>query len=526
MWSWPNAIERAWPQSISPWDDFNDGITATSAWTGSNPAAFDNFLSAFANTYWGQNGYDSMSMYPYFHNNGSFEDSTGNYDWASAAYAIYDAMADDIATSKVINGAQTSAYYTPQQIEQVRNSLSSIVANFATNGYTALASSASQIQAIQAQFPQVSCVITTDPQTGTETSAYTYDDNTWKRVIVNMNNTLAQYAQSWFYDTYGNLYNAYECDPDDPEQLKWDRINAISSMIDATLDAAWHTEYAACLSYYTQYYADERTRLSAEIQNAEQELEELEEWYQDELDRISQIEDDPMPNADDLNRFLSYDLSPQADQLSSSWSASLNMLAVCPDTPSEPLADYPSGYDKLMEEDYYCDYPKTRWPVFDVSTEYMAAIKKKALEQVTVNGETQLSTTIKGRVFTDLRTTECFDGFRQNLMGYMEAGIAGSYFGLDSVRPQPHQLWGTEVINPERWNISATLSVDVGDHSEGIWMIMPEGGTGYVKFGDERWEHLDIQIYCSNGPVVNTDDCWFLAKTRWEQQTQISWHYV
>lgn len=104
--------------------------------------------------------------------------------------------------------------------------------------------------------------------------------------------------------------------------------------------------------------------------------------------------------------------------------------------------------------DYMCDSPTTRWPyVRDVPTKYMVGLKKTALEEVSNNGTTQLSNVTKGRTWVyeppvSMYSTPAFDDFRYNLMGYMEAGIAGNYFGLPDTRPQPRQLFGSQVNDP------------------------------------------------------------------------------
>lgn len=51
-WSWGYAVDAAWPASVDVWEHFNDGIEATSAWTGQNPSPYENMLSVWAGTYW------------------------------------------------------------------------------------------------------------------------------------------------------------------------------------------------------------------------------------------------------------------------------------------------------------------------------------------------------------------------------------------------------------------------------------------------------------------------------------------
>lgn len=270
--------------------------------------------------------------------------------------------------------------------------------------------------------------------------------------------------------------------------------------IDPHLESEWHDEYGRCLSSYTDYYRNERENLSAQMEYISDEISALSDWYDEEYERIMEIEDDPLPPISSVMKLTHYDLRPHADQLSSGWSAQLTLFAVCPDTDSEQLSDYPYWEYKTLQMDYMCDCPTTRWPyVRDVPTKYMVGLKKTALEEVSDNGTTQLSNVTKGRTWVheppvSMYSTAAFDDFRYNLMGYMEAGIAGNYFGLPDTRPQPRQLFGSEVYDPQRWNISADLSVDVGDISEGVlWMDYGEY-NGTVRFGNEQWEHRDIYI--------------------------------
>lgn len=96
-------------------------------------------------------------------------------------------MADSIATSKFISGGVTSSYYSAQQIQYVREQLSSMCDAISSNGYSALQNSANSLQALQAQYPTITCTVTIDPQTQQATSSYVQDENVWKRVIMDMN---------------------------------------------------------------------------------------------------------------------------------------------------------------------------------------------------------------------------------------------------------------------------------------------------------------------------------------------------
>ena len=146
-----------------------------------------------------------------------------------------------------------------------------------------------------------------------------------------------------------------------------------------------------------------------------------------------------------------------------------------------------------------CDYPTTRWPyVKGIPTKYLIGLKKTALEEVTVNGNTQLSNVTKGRTWVDsvgdpIMMTPQFDQFRGDLQYLMEWEIAGGYFGTGG-RPQPYQFYGTDITNPERWNLSVRLSVVVGDISQGVEWMDYDYYNGYVRFGNEEWEFRNIYI--------------------------------
>ena len=448
---WSTAVNNVYPNDEHdiggwPWNYYNEGISATSAWTGQNPLPFENFMSCWAGTQWDLHGYMWQS---YLVDVGSFEDAPNDsnlyyYDWTRDAYDIYDDLADDIAQSKIIKDGQTSSYYSAERIQDIRDTLSGMVDDMVQNGYSALQASGSLLQALQNQFPPLTCTITTDPQTSAEISTYVQDENAWKRVVMAMNNNLADCTQHWYWDSRSNLINAqpyWDFDLDDA--VKWQYINQLSSALDPGMRQAWADEYEVCLSAETRWYIEERSRISSEINDTLDELSALSAWYDEEYERIMQIEDDPLPTPRDLEKFLHYNIAGHATSLSTDWSTSMTMFAICPDTDSEQLSDYPYWEYKWLQMDYMCDYPTTRWPYARyVPTKYMVGIKKTALEEVSNNGTTQLSNVTKGRTWVHDQPysygSSQFDSFRYDLMGYMEAGIAGSYFGLPDTRPQPH----------------------------------------------------------------------------------------
>lgn len=155
--------------------------------------------------------------------------------------------------------------------------------------------------------------------------------------------------------------------------------------------------------------------------------------YDEEYQRImDETFDDPLPSKQDLEKLLHYDLDPHLQSLSTQWSASLNLLAIAPDTWDELLSSYPYGYDKYDEQFYYCEAPKTRWPAHSWPMWYMVPVKKTALEQVTVSGETQLSNVVRGKVFGNSYNgywRKPFDEFRDELDTMAERDETYAYFG-------------------------------------------------------------------------------------------------
>lgn len=537
---WTTAVNNVWPEDEHdiggwPWDKYNEGISATSAWTGTNPLPFENFMSCWAGTQWDLHGYMWQNQLV---DVGSFEDAPKNnigaYDWTRDAYGIYDDLADDISQSKIIKDGQTSAYYSAARIQDIRDNLSGMVDDMKQNGYSALQSSGSLLQSLQNTYPPITCTITTDPQTSAEISTYTQDENAWKRVVIAMNNNLAGYTQGWYWETRSNLINAQPAwDFEWDEDTKWYYIEQLSSALDPTMRQAWADEYEECLSAETRYYIEERNRISAEINQTLDEISALSAWYDEEYERIMQIEDDPLPTHSDLEKFLHYNITGHATELSTDWSTSMTMFAICPDTYSEPLSDYTYwGSSLYMRDEYVCDYPTTRWPyIRNAPTKYMVALKKTALEQVEVDGQTQLSSITRGRVWVDDErySTLQFDEFRYKLRDLIEYGVAGEYFGPGAAPPQPHQFFGSEVQNPGRWTIHDVLSVDIGNYSEGIEKVEYDTYNMNVRFKyngyAEEWECRKIWVYCINGPTVYTDDCWYLGKNRWEQMSTVPWKF-
>lgn len=90
-----------------------------------------------------------------------------------------------------------------------------------------------------------------------------------------------------------------------------------------------------------------------------------------------------------------------------------------------------------------------------------------------------------------------------------------AYFGQSW--PVPTQLFGSEVVNPGRWNLTAVLSVDIGDMSQGIFDIQDARDLAYyntlsVMFRGNTmsmptYQAYALYIWCYNGPEVHTIDC-------------------
>lgn len=154
------------------------------------------------------------------------------------------------------------------------------------------------------------------------------------------------------------------------------------------------------------------------------EIDRLSAEYDEEYERIlSSTYDDPLPDPDDLEKFLHYELDPHVSQLSTSWSASLNMLAVAPDTYDEQLSSYPDSEYKWNEQSYFCEKPVSRWPASQWPAWYMVPVKKTALLPYNNNGETILSNQVYGKLFGgyyDGYYRKPFDSFRYDANWMME----------------------------------------------------------------------------------------------------------
>jgi len=62
VYCWGTAVNNVYPNDEHdidgwPWDKYNEGISATSAWTGADPLPFENFMSCWAGTQWDLHGY-------------------------------------------------------------------------------------------------------------------------------------------------------------------------------------------------------------------------------------------------------------------------------------------------------------------------------------------------------------------------------------------------------------------------------------------------------------------------------------
>ena len=531
---WWTVVNQVWDETSVDFD-FNEGITATSAWDGTDPAPFDNYLSDWNGTYWFNNGYSNSI--PLSAVNGTFDDGYPGYGpWKDDLASAFNTLSAEIGASKVYKDGQlVGPLYSDYQMNLMWGALSSTWDSLSANGSSALAGAGIDLEAIGTQWPPATCTITTDPQTGTETSSYTQDENAWKRAVMRINNILRDYASTWFVNTNDCLENAFQAYPYNGELSdKWDYIYDVSAVLDSTMRSAWEAEYGIALPLETQWWLDQIADLEQQIQDLSDYIDELSAEYDEEYQRImDETEDDPLPSKTDLEKFLHYQLDPHAQSLSTNWSASLNLLAIAPDTWEEQLSDYRYDYIKYDEQTYYCEAPKTRWPAEIWPTWYMVPMKKTSLEQVTVNGNTQLSNIVRGRVYGDIYNgyyMKPFDDFRYDIDTYAERDEANFYFGVE--RPNPTQLFGSEVNNPGRWNLSAVVSVDIGDMSQGIFDIQDARDLAYyntlsVRFqnkwgGGETYEAYALYIWCTNGPEVHTIDC-RQGVSRWSRNGTVGW---
>lgn len=104
---WWTVVDRVWPDEKE--FDFNKGISATSAWTGTDPGPFDNYLSDWYNTYWYQNGYYN---FPVQKVNGDFDDGYPNYaSWRENLGWVFNNLCGDICESKVYKDGQLCGSY-------------------------------------------------------------------------------------------------------------------------------------------------------------------------------------------------------------------------------------------------------------------------------------------------------------------------------------------------------------------------------------------------------------------------------
>jgi hypothetical protein len=528
---WSTVVNDIWP-SENFW--FNYGISATSDWTGTNPAPFDNYLSDWYGTYWFDYGYYGYSL---SNVNGGFDSGyPGDTYWWDDVNSVFYGLSGDIANSQVWkDGVLIGSYYSNYQIHQLQETLSGLQVDLSTRQSNALDWLGVNLEGIGTQWPPVRCDITTDPQTGTETSSYTVDENRWKQAVIDINDILEGHVNTWYYGSKYALEMAfldytYSGELSDKNAY----IAGVSAVLDFTMTSRWQQEYGIAYPQEEQYWQYMVAQTQYEIDTWYDEIDRLSAEYDEEYQRImDETFDDPLPSKTDLEKFLHYDLDPHAQQLSTQWSAALNLLAIAPDTWNEQLSNYPFDYSKRDEQMYYCECPKTRWPAHMWPTWYMVPVKKTSLEEVTVNGETQLSNIVRGKVFGDCYygyNQKPFDEFREWIDDMAERDETYSYFGQSN--PRPSQFYGSEVNNPGRWNLSAELSVDIGDMSQGIFDIQDARNLAYyntlsVMFRGNTlamptYEAYALYIWCVNGPEVHTIDCQ-QGTYRWTQRSTVGW---
>ena len=174
---WMTVVDDIWPDDKE--FNFNEGISATSDWTGTDPGPFNNYLSDWYQTYWFNYGYWSFPLQSI---SGDFDDGYPGYTpWWQNVNWIFSNLSSDIANSQVWkDGELQGNFYSDYQLNQMSAMLSGVQANLSANRSGGLANAGSDINAVGVTWPPVRCDITTDPQTGTETSSYTVNENRWK----------------------------------------------------------------------------------------------------------------------------------------------------------------------------------------------------------------------------------------------------------------------------------------------------------------------------------------------------------
>lgn len=231
-----------------------------------------------------------------------------------------------------------------------------------------LQQAAVSLEGINRDWPPASCYVETDQETGQRLSTVVADYDAWKEAVEGLGCALQNYAETWVSETRAALGQAFSGWSDSlPEEEKLSVIEEVKDAVrsDAVLYPEWNAQYAAVMGCEGAAILDEISRLSGEIDQGRTDLSALEDEY---LRRYEELElsswnDDPPPQKKDLERFLSYRTRENTDGLSSnSWSASMTMLAVLPDSYSYNLQG--GSTQDMRDRDYYdCEAPVARWPV-------------------------------------------------------------------------------------------------------------------------------------------------------------------
>lgn len=533
--SWNTAIDNTWGcNGCVPY--FNEDIVPVSAWDGNDPAPFEAYLS-WRQTYYGSNGYVGSNDSNHFKRRTTdfdVDNPQENWSWIGCpGQTIIKDMGCEIYSSPVYyEGSYISSYYNAETQEHIYNLLSSIADTLSSD--EDLSRIAVEIQHLNQTFPPLTCNISVDPQTQHELTSYTIDYDHWKNTIVSLNDMLGSYGSSWLYTSYQTLQTdafsgwSYSLSTDQ----KLSVINGVKSVVngDVVIVPEWNRQYDTIMGCEGTPILDEISYLSGFVDQGEIDLRQLSIDYDEmrEAIELSDITDDGLPEPDDLSAFLNYSTIQRIDgPRITTWNASLNMLAILPDSYSYNLQHgIPSD---MYDRDYYdCAAPTSRWPTGgEFCSSYATSLRKSSYDA-------QLSSNVeKGKMFVHSSQNDefAFDKFRKSLAEEID-DEAASYYGQT---PTPSNIYGTEVQQPSRWNIDGVkLSVDEG-FIEGIESISISPDYWFwrtivrVKFGDNftgsYYEAVPIIVECSYGPDANTKDCDSRGIYSWTGYDQADWKF-
>lgn len=494
--AWNTALDNTWNSTSAQVPDFNNGITDDGTWQGHDPTSFQTYLN-WRRTYYGTVRYNVDTNGHLYRQTGSFDEDSPSENWNWSDYVddmrqyVKDYGNDVYSSPKYKDGQYQGFYYSNEMQTYISGLVEQLASTLCSDAdFTPFSES---LQALNNQYPPLTCTITTDPVSHDEQTHLDIDQWHWASTIIDINNVLEGAAEDWILSSQtnlGNAFNGWGHGSLSSNSAKMVKVNEVKSSVenDGTLNVEWNYQYSLIMEEEGEPLLEEISDVRSQYVQAQASLIQKTNEYSSKRQQIelSSFQNGPLPSLDVVNRFVSMNTAT-TPPLSTThiWQTSISLFALMPDNADNPLTSYTSPQEKMLNDYYDCISPKTRWPTgHSMPTTYATTLVKR---EPYFDSQGHYHNDPVGKIHLEYvsSNSKAFDVFRENLMKEMETEATttlGSW-------PTEANYYGEEVKNPQRWTIpSTTISVDTLESGTPTDHVAYELTTFYVSFA----EGLDI----------------------------------